>query len=196
MLKNKWTLIVACGLLCFAYGVAQAGDHPKSTAEHPTKDHPAKEHPGGSEHPSASVEEHIAGMETMCSESADARAERQGKKPLFERMGGDEKIRAFFTDVVARHRVNEDIKQYMEGVDDKKLIDHLVEFVSAGTGGGGKYTGRSMTESHAHMHLTDADFLAAGRDIVAGMNAAGYGEEEIQEFMCILVSLKDQVVLK
>ncbi|MFT5232238.1 MAG: hemoglobin [Candidatus Krumholzibacteriia bacterium] len=191
MSKNKSVLVIVCSLICIAFGVANAGDHP-SGSEHPTakKEHPAKEHP------QASVEDQIAGLQKMCTESADARAERQEAKPLFERMGGEEKTRALFADVVARHRVNEDIKQYMDGVDDEKLVNHLVDFVSAGTGGGGEYKGRSMTDSHAHLKLTDADFLAAGRDVVAGMKAAEYGEEEIQEFMCVFVSLKDQVVFK
>jgi len=191
MLKNKSVFAVACSLMCLMFSLALAGDHPAG-GDHPkaAKDHPAKDHP------SPSVEEKIAGLETMCAESADARAKRQAAESLFVRMGGEEKVRAFFADVVARHRVNEEIKQYMDGVDDEKLIEHLVDFVSAGTGGGGEYTGRSMKESHEKMGLTDADFLAAGDDVVAGMKASGYGEGEIQEFLCILVSLKDQVVLK
>jgi hypothetical protein len=44
--------------------------------------------------------------------------------------------------------------------------------------------------------LTDADFLEAGGDIVKAMQTLDYGEDEINEFVCILVSLKDQVVLK
>ena len=195
MLKIKTALVIICGVMCMAFGVASAGDHP--AGDHPSGDHPkeAKEHPA-KEHPSASVEEQIEGLNSMCAESADARAERQAKESLFVRMGGEEGVKAFFTDVVARHRVNDQIKQYMEGVDDEKLINHLVDFVSAGTGGGGEYTGRSMKDSHEYMHLSDADFLAAGSDVVAGMKAAEYGEEEIQEFMCILVSLKDQVIFE
>ena len=52
-----------------------------------------------------------------------------------------------------------------------------------------------MPASHAHLRLTDADFLAAGGDIVTAMQSMGYGENEINEIVCILVSLKDQVVL-
>ena len=33
------------------------------------------------------------------------------------------------------------------------------------------------------------------RDIVTAMKGMGYGENEINEIVCILVSLKDQVVL-
>jgi len=142
------------------------------------------------------VAEKMAGLEKMCVETSTARGERQEKEPLFNRLGGDKKIAALFRNVIARHRVNEPIKQFMAGVDDDILTEHLVEFVSAGTGGGGEYKGRSMPDAHRHMDLTDADFLAAGSDIVAAMKEMKYGQNEIDEFMCILVSLKGQVVFK
>jgi hypothetical protein len=53
-----------------------------------------------------------------------------------------------------------------------------------------------MPSAHAKLKLTDADFISAGGDIVASMQELGYGEEEINEVVCILVSLKDQVVLE
>jgi hypothetical protein len=53
-----------------------------------------------------------------------------------------------------------------------------------------------MPATHANLKLTDADFLSAGGDIVSAMQSMGYGEDEINEFVCILVSLKDQVVLE
>ena len=68
--------------------------------------------------------------------------------------------------------------------------------MAAGTGGTQQYRGRDMVASHTHLRLTDADFLSAGGDIVKAMQTQGYGPEEIDEVVCILVSLKDQVVLK
>jgi hemoglobin len=84
----------------------------------------------------------------------------------------------------------------MEGVDGKTLAKRVTDFTAAGTGGPQTYKGRSMPAAHARLELTDADFLAAGGDIVKAMQTMGYGEDEVNEFVCILVSLKDQVVLK
>jgi len=142
------------------------------------------------------VAEQVAGLQTMCSEAAAAQAERRAKESLHSRLGGDEKIAKMFGNIVKRHRVNETIKMHMEGIDDELLVKHLVDFVSAGCGGGGTYTGRSMEDSHRYMKLTDADFLAAGGDVSNGMAEMGYGANEIEEFICILVSLKDQVVFE
>ncbi len=82
------------------------------------------------------------------------------------------------------------------GVDKKMVTKHVADFIAAGTGGTATYAGRDLPGSHAHLNLTDADFLSAGDDIVNSMKVMGYGENEIQEFVCILVSLKDQVVFK
>ena len=80
--------------------------------------------------------------------------------------------------------------------DSEKLAKHVADFVAAGTGGTAQYTGRDMPSSHAPLKLTDKDFLSAGGDIVGSMQSLGYGQNEIDEFVCILVSLKDQVVFE
>ena len=143
-----------------------------------------------------SVDEQMAGLMTMCEESAEARTARHEAKPLFERLGGYDKVHAMVEEVIRLHGENEQIKRTMEGVDREKLADHLTDFISAGTGGDAEYTGRNMYDSHAHLELTDADFLAAGGDIMQAMNSMDYGQEEIEEFVCILVSMKDAVVFK
>jgi len=51
-----------------------------------------------------------------------------------------------------------------------------------------------MPSSHAHLELSRADFLSAGHDVATGMANLGYGEAETQEFVCILVSMKDMVI--
>ena len=43
---------------------------------------------------------------------------------------------------------------------------------------------------------TDADFLSAGGDIATAIHTMGYGENELNDFVCILVSLNDQVVFE
>jgi hypothetical protein len=53
-----------------------------------------------------------------------------------------------------------------------------------------------MPSAHAHLELSKADFLSAGGDVTAAMQNLGYGEEEIQEFVCILVSMKDLVITR
>ena len=146
--------------------------------------------------PAPTIEQQIQGLETMCSESADARAKRQKENSLYERLGGYDNILEFTTEIVRLHSINPTIKHTLDGVDHASLAKHVADFTSAGTGGTAKYTGRDMVSSHKSMKLTDEHFLAAGSDVMKAMKSLGHGENEVNEFVCILVSLKDQVVLK
>ena len=182
--KNNYrgirVLAVACmAATFFAAAVAGSHDH-ENHADH------------GASH---DVEEHIAQLNKMCEDTAEARAARQAETPLYDRLGGYDKISALTTEIVNLHEQNEAIQHVMVGVDGELLAKHVADFVASGTGGPQKYTGRDMVSAHENLHLTDADFVAAGGDIVKAMQSFDYGEEEIQEVMCILVSLKDQVVL-
>ena len=140
----------------------------------------------------------IGGMQAMCADTEQARAQRQADDPLYNRLGGYDRILEFTTEVVRLHNQNEEIRRVMVGVDSEALAKNVADFIAAGTGGPETYayTGRDMPTAHAHLHLTDADFLSAGGDIVTAMQTMGYGQDEINEFVCILVSLKDQVVLE
>ena len=145
---------------------------------------------------SPSVDEQIAAMQAMCAESEKVRNERHAANPLYYRLGEYDKIHRFTTEVVRLHFKNAELDRIMEGVDGKRLAKNVADFVSTGTGGPKIYEGRDMPSSHARLKLTDADFLQAGGDIVQAMQSMGYGQPEIDEFVCILVSMKDLVVMK
>ena len=142
------------------------------------------------------VAEQIAGMQTMCAETAEARAQRQAENPLYNRLGGYDRIHEFTREVVRLHFENDALDRIMVDVDGEVLAKRVADFTAAGTGGSETYHGRSMPAAHGHLHLTDADFLSAGGDIVKAMQTMGYGQNEIDEMLCILVSLKPQVVLE
>jgi len=142
------------------------------------------------------VAQQIGGMQQMCADTEEARVQRHAEKPLYFRLGEYDRIHEFTREVVRLHFENDAIDRIMVGVDGEKLAKHVADFVSTGTGGPELYTGRDMTTAHARFEMTDADFLAAGGDIVTAMNTMGYGQEEIDEFVCILVSMKHLVVLE
>ena len=142
------------------------------------------------------VAEKMSGLQAMCEESADARTARHEADSLYNRLGGYDRILELTRTIVAYHHENEEIKHLMYNVDDEKLAKHVADFMAAGVGGTAKYTGRTLPAAHAHLNLTDADFLSAGGDIIKAMKSMDYGQEEIDEVVCILVSLKDQVVFE
>jgi len=140
------------------------------------------------------VDEQMAGLVGMCENTASDRAARQEKESLYDRLGGYDKILALTKEIVRLHSVNEDFRLMMTYVDHEHLAKQVADFASAGTGGDATYNGRDMVEAHKHMQMTQADFLSAGGDVIQAMKNMDYGQNEIDEFVCILVSMKDMVI--
>jgi hemoglobin len=138
----------------------------------------------------------MTGLQGMCDETQGARTARHAKEVLYDRLGGYDKILALTTEIVRLHAINDEIKHTVYGVDHGLLAKNVADFVASGTGGTTKYTARDLPTSHKKMNLTDADFLSAGGDVIKAMQNLKYGQNEIDEIVCILVSLKDQVVFR
>ncbi len=145
--------------------------------------------------PALTPDEQVAAMEAQCAKSAAAQEKRQAEKPLFQRLGGEEKIHALVTEAVKLHLKNDAIKHFFAKSNTKTVVDHISKFFIAGTGGPAVYEGPDLATSHADMKLTNADFLAAGADVVQAMKNLGYGQNEIDEVVCTFVALRPQVVL-
>ena len=139
----------------------------------------------------------IDAMVAACEASAEARTARQAEKPLYERLGGHDAIMAVTKRIIEFH-VAEDspIKGLFENTDLDQLAEYVVDFIGAGTGGPEEYTGRSMKESHASLNMTPEMFLAAGEDIMQALAEFEVPQNETEEFMCIILSFKDDVLAK
>ena len=122
-------------------------------------------------------------------------AARQAEKSLCERLGGEEKIHDIVVEIVRLHGINPVIEHMLEGVDEARLVYGVTQFLVAGSGGPAEYKGCNMVDAHSHLKLTNAEFLSAGGDVMQAMKNKGCGEGEIQEVVCVLVSLRDQVVI-
>ena len=144
--------------------------------------------------PEPTAAEQVKGLEGMCEASAEARTARQEAKPLYDRLGGYEKILALTNEIVRLHQENPDFRLMMKYVDSEHLAKQVADFMASGTGGTATYKGRNMKAAHAHLEMTNADFLSAGGDVIKAMKNLGYGQDEIDEVVCILVSFVDQVI--
>lgn len=144
---------------------------------------------------STTVEAKIRDVEATCAENADAMAERQAKTPLYDRLGGSEKIHAIVEEIVRLHHENEEIQHLFEGVDTEHLVDGVARFLVTASGGPEVYEGPDMVKVHAHLRLTNEDFMSAAGDVMQAMENEGCGEAERQEVACALMSLREQVVM-
>ncbi len=177
MERNRVLSIVG-SLVCLAGGVAGRAAGGQAATAAPPKT-PA---------------EQILAMEQGCSATAAERQKRQAEKPLFVRLGGEEKILAFTREIVRLHRQNPAIGHYFAKSDPEVAAKHAAEFMITGTGGPAVYKGPDLRTSHGRMGITNQDFVVAGKDIVQAMTNLGYGPNEVDEMVCTLVSLRDQVV--
>lgn len=143
-----------------------------------------------------SADQQVAGLEKMCKEAASAIKNRQAKKSLYLRLGGESKIRTFSTLLYAAHKSNDKISHFFVDSESGPVIENLTKFLVVGTGGKGEYKQPSMENVHRNMKIRNEDFLAAGADVQSTMKGLEYGENEIQEMVCALVSFIPVVVTR
>ncbi len=136
----------------------------------------------------------VAELKKMFADSAQARAERQRRKPLYERLGGRPALEAVVADIVELHFTEAITKPLCKGVDQQKLVRLVVEFLCRGAGGPETYTGRDMVSAHAHLGMTDVHFMAAGDQIMRVLRKYGVPEPEQQEVMCLIIAHHDDVI--
>jgi len=181
-------ILITCGATCLLAGCGGSSD---GVSQESVRSQPEAQVP---EAPAPTPDEQVAGLELMCAEAQPAMAARQAESTLFNRVGGREGLHVVVEDTVRLHQINEQIKHTLDGVDPDLLIERVTNFLVLGTGGEGEYHGRDMVGAHSHLNLSNADFLAAGSDLGAAMEVAGWGENEKQEMLCAFVGLRAQVV--
>ena len=113
---------------------------------------------------------------------------------LYERLGGEEKVRKIVRDVLQKNYDNPIIGHHFKHVDMEKLNQLVFDFFSMGTGGPHKYTGRDMRTSHANLGITNDDFERANIDTILALQENGVAQAEITEIISILDSMKGDVV--
>jgi hemoglobin len=118
---------------------------------------------------------------------------------LYDRLGGDAGIDKLVDRIVDLHLENEVAGPRYQALD-QEAIDHarekVKEFLAAGTGGPGEYTGRSMLETHTGMNVSAAEFVAVVDDIMQAMNEMEYPRPVCDEVLGIAYSLKEEIIHK
>ncbi len=113
---------------------------------------------------------------------------------LYERLGGEEKIRAVTVDILDNHLRNQAVSVRYQDSDRERVVQVVTEFICAGTGGPQQYTGRDMLTTHRGMNINETEYLAVIDDIMAALDKHGVGEREKQEVLMICYSLKGEIL--
>lgn len=118
---------------------------------------------------------------------------------LFERLGETEGITKIVEGLLNTHVENQVVSRFFTPIqqDQEKMdlfIKHVVEFMSAGTGGDAVYTGKDLISAHKGMQITEAEFLSATDDIMAVLSDNNIDEESKKDVLYIFFNLKAQVI--
>jgi hemoglobin len=123
----------------------------------------------------------------------------QTQQSLFQRLGGTQGIGALVDDIVVAHSENPTIRaRFLPIVAQPERIkvikQHTVNFLSAGSGGGATYEGRSMREAHKGMNISGEEYLAVLDDIMQVLRNRQIDEQTQKDVLAIAYSLKNDIV--
>ncbi len=122
-------------------------------------------------------------MEMMMSEAS-----------LYERLGGEDKIRQIATSILDNHLKNNAVNTRYANRDRNEVIRLVTEFVCAGTGGPQTYTGKDMLKAHKGMNINEQEYVAVLDDILEALNSNSVGQREQEEFLMIAYSLRGEIL--
>lgn len=118
------------------------------------------------------------------------------EKSLYDRLGGKPAIQAVVDDFIGNVAADGRINGFFANTDIPRLNIMLVNQICEATGGPCKYEGRSMKAAHAGMGVTDAHFNALVDDLVKSLNKFKVPEQEKNELLTALASMKGDIVAR
>jgi hemoglobin len=121
------------------------------------------------------------------------------EKSLYDPVGGYNALAAVVDDFIGRLISDKQFEKFFTGfsVDSKKRIrQHILDQFCAATGGPCIYTGRDMKTSHTGLGITNADWDAAAKHLVASLDKFKVPEKEKGEILVFVTSLKKDIVEK
>jgi hemoglobin len=118
--------------------------------------------------------------------------------PLYTRLGGKDGVAAivdaFIDDMAADKRLKKAFAKTTKG----PKLDHFKQMLNDQicdvTGGGCKYTGKTMSDEHAAMKVTPAQFDAFVADFQLALEEKQVPKEDAQQLLEQFNLLKDQIV--
>ena len=136
-------------------------------------------------------------LATLVSAAQDG--QMQSRKSLYERLGGYNAVAAVVDDFVGRLVTDRQFERFFAGhsTDSKKRIrQHIVDQLCAAAGGPCVYTGRSMKDSHAGLGISEAEWDAAAKHLVASLDKFKVPEQEKKDLLAFVNTVRAEIVEK
>ncbi len=141
-----------------------------------------------------------AALDAVMAEPQMMKPPSNGKKPLWDRLGGEAGVRAvtheFIVMAAKDPKANIDRNgNYPLTKERTERVEQLVvEFVSSVTGGPLKYTGRDMKNSHAGMKITETEFNTAAGYLIAALKKYNVPQAEIDELVGLVSGVAKDII--
>ena len=116
---------------------------------------------------------------------------------LYKRLGGYDALAAVTDDFIARLATDPQLGKFFVGLNDeskKRVRQHVIDFLCLNTGGPCLYLGQDMKAAHKGLHITDAEWNAAGADLAATLDKFKVPAKEKTEVLNAITALKPQIV--
>ena len=99
---------------------------------------------------------------------------------LYEKYGGFGSISRVVMDFYDRLLDSEELGDFFDDIDMKRLIDHQTKFIAHLLGGPADYTGDRLAHMHSHLNITGRDFdeMKAILDATLGDHGFDPGDRE------------------
>ncbi|WP_325009565.1 group 1 truncated hemoglobin [Paenibacillus sp.] len=114
---------------------------------------------------------------------------------LYEKLGGAQAVSAVVDIFYEKVLADERIRSFFAGTNMDNLRKHQTAFISYALGGP-QYTGRSMETAHAGLNLQQEHWDAVVELLVASLQEAGVGSEDIDTIASALTPLKPHILGK
>lgn len=119
------------------------------------------------------------------------------QKTLYHRLGGYDGITAFANDLLPRLQADSQLGRFWQnrgtdGIAREKQL--LIDYLCASAGGPMYYTGRDMKTSHQGMKISERDWSVFLDHAGATMKALNVPQQECNEIVAFVLSLKDDIV--
>jgi hemoglobin len=126
-------------------------------------------------------------------------AAAQGKKSLYQRLGGYDALAAVTDDFIALLATDKTLGRFFVGASDnsKGRIRQLVlDQLCAATGGPCVYIGRDMKTAHKGLGITEEDWNISVKHLLATLAKFKVPEKEQKEVAAAITTLKGDIVEK
>lgn len=129
--------------------------------------------------------------------AAPPQAAASAQPTLYKRLGGYDALAAVTDDFLGRLAADQQMGRFFKGLStdsQKRVRQHVVDFLCVATGGPCVYTGRDMKTAHTGLNITEDDWNLSVKMLIATLDKFKVPEKEKTDVLTAVSSLKPDIV--